>query len=291
MFDLLAHLRNLSPDTAINLLRLALELAKYKRDKFKDPRAPERAEKVLTEAERQDHKTLDVDEIGRRVADALGPEDAEIVQANLELVSLLAAPMPDVDAFDYWGQLTRLVEGLRIYAVQQRLFELRGANKPGMGRALILPRTGSRILPSETAINLAVAFERQSVRKAEGVAWLQEKPQGFPICLAVLVDFNEHGYGGYGAGSVASDACLFGITVGDQGRHWLGFERSSNCSAHFDRGGQYMLKAPDFAAICGAIKEDIQEHVADVHGNEKSVRPLFNAIDEFVRGISGAVFL
>ncbi len=280
MIDLMGQLHHLSPDTVINLLRLALDLAKFRRDKFKDPRTPERAEQILAEAEKQDPSTLDASEIGRRLSDVLDPVDAEIVRSDLELLGLLAIPAPNLDAFDYWGMLQRLVDGLRVYAHQKRLFELRGVEK---GRILVLPTVGAAMLPRHVAAGLATPYEMEGLKDVDPIALLRHDDAEFPVTIALEARFYKYSSMG-GEPGVQRDSCSFDVAQGQQ-RHWLSFDRGRRFSPHFRQAVEYPLEAADFSSICVALRNDVQKHAASVQADEQSIKPLFGAIDAFTKSI------
>src|SRR5579883_1554822 len=111
---MLEGLGHVPPDQWVNILKFVLETIKFgteRHDRWKDKKAPKKVEEILTRAE-SDPKTLDARELERSIDNALEPEDAATIKGQLELVSLLLVPGPNMDAFDYWGKLEQLVRGL-----------------------------------------------------------------------------------------------------------------------------------------------------------------------------------
>ena len=100
---------HITPELVVNALRVLLEGYKIFGDRFRDKKTPERVEKILVEAEKAPEKAA---EIEQSLTKSLEPGDAAIVKGDLELLSLLVHPVPKMDAFDYWGQLTKLVGAL-----------------------------------------------------------------------------------------------------------------------------------------------------------------------------------
>jgi hypothetical protein len=277
------HAMHISPELVISCLRFLLEGYKIARDKFRDTKTPERVEEILVQAEKTP-ENVDPAEIERRLNDALEPNDAAIVKGDLELLSLILFPVPKMDAFDYWGQLTKLVAGLQAYAIKNRLFELRGRHDPRFGEVLLLASSGQHILPDEHAVQLAVAVgARQQVKDATATALLAKDEKGFPITAVVMADFNEyHSMGG--PPSVLSYGSYFSITSGQQ-QHWLRFDQL-RVSYQFKENYEYMLDASDLISIVKALKDDIQQIAASVRADEEKTAPLFSAIDAFATKMS-----
>jgi hypothetical protein len=272
---------HINPELAINGLRLLLDGYKVFRDRFRDKKTPERVEEILAQADKTPGKAA---EIEQNLAKSLEPGDAAIVKGDLELLSLLVHPVPEMDAFDYWGQLTKLVGGLHTYAVRGRLFELRGRAHPTFGETLMLPTSGVRILPDEQAIQLAVPnSSRQGVKSAFALALLRKDAKNFPITALVRAEFNEyHSMGG--PPSVIPVCCRYSITCGQQ-RHWLRFERLDG-SYHFTESYEYMLNASDLIAIMEALRDDIRKITVEVEADEQKIAPFLNAIDAFSKEMS-----
>lgn len=273
---------HITPELILSGLRLLVEGYKLARDRFKDKKTPDRVEEVIIEAEQAKPETVDASEIERRVAEALDPSDAAIVKGDMELLSLLLLPAPKLEAFDYWSMLDRLVGGLRVYAEEKRLFELRG-KKFSFGQGLLLCRTGPCILPSELAGEFAVPHRMQALKDAEAIAFLQKDARNFPIIVAVKANFYQYSSIG-GTPGVESDSCFYDVMPGQQ-RHWLKFDRGQRYSAHFGQASEYMLSASDFASICAALRDDIQEYAAEIQADQQKIGPLFAAIDAFAKGI------
>jgi hypothetical protein len=269
---------HLTPELVISALRLLMEGYKVGRDRFKDKKTPDRVEEIVTRAEKT--KQIDTKEIERSLAETLDPTDAAIVKGDLELLSLLMLPAPSLDAFDYWGKLTQLVNGLQAYAHKNRLFELRGVKKPELGEVILLPRTGSCILPEKLASGMPIPYQMQSVKDTSCLALLRKVTVDFPIIVLVGARFNEYSPVG-GPPSVISDGCYFDIAPGQQ-RHWLRFDRGQRYTPHFHQSSEYRLEASDFISIVNALRDDIRQYAAGVQADEQKIAPLFTQIDAFV---------
>jgi hypothetical protein len=273
---------HVTPEFVVSSLRFLLDSYKLARDRFKDKKAPEELEKIVIKAERSEPKTLDAAEIERDLTESLTPEDAAIVKGDLELLSLLVMPAPRLEAFDYWGMLSRLVEGLREFARKNRLFELRGKEEYSFGQVLLLPKTGDHILPKKHAAKLPRPYERQGVKDADCLAFLRKGGSAFP--LHVLVDARFYRYDGMGGPPpVESDSCFFDVEPGQQ-RHWLKFDRGHRISGHFVQDFEYMLEASDLVSIVQGLRDDIRDYATAINLDEKRILPVFDAIDAFVRG-------
>jgi len=271
---------HITPELAINGLRLLLDGYKVFRDRFRDKSTPDRVEEILVEAEKTPEKAA---EIEQSLIKTLEPSDAATVKGDLELLTLFAHPVPSLDAFDYWGQLTKLVAGLHAYAVKNRLFELRGRNDSRFGETLLLPTSGAKILPDEHAIRLAAPVGSEGVKDAAALALLRKNAKNFPITVLVRADFNEyHSIGG--PPSVIGDVCYFSITSG-QRRHWLRFDCQGS-SYHFKDTFEYMLSASHLSTIIEALRDDIRKIAAEVAADEQKIAPLFSAIDAFSKEMS-----
>lgn len=255
-------------------------------DRFKDKKTPEELEKIVIKAERSEPKTLDAAEIDRNLTESLTPEDAAIVKGDLELLSLLVMPAPKLEAFDYWGMLSRLVDGLRTFATENRLFELPGKMEVGFGEVLVLPKTSNHILPKMHAREIPTPHERQGLKHAEGTAFLRKMGPGFPIHVLVGADFYQYdGMGG--PPPVRSDSCFFDIGPGQQ-RHWLKLDQSQRImSGHFVKWYEYMLEACDLAAIVKGLRDDIHDYASAISADEQKIGPLSAAIEAFVKRASG----
>jgi hypothetical protein len=273
----LVHLRNdLNPELILNGLRFLLDGYKTYRERFKDKKTPDRVEEIVIRAEKE---TADIE----RSLDALEPSDAAIVRGDLELLSLLISPTPSMDAFDYWGKLTILVEALQRYATDNRLFELRGSKMAKLGEVLALPRSAKIILPAEHARKLAVvSTDRERLKDVYCVALLQKEPQGFPIAIALVAQFNH--YESMGGVSVRETSCRFSISAGQQ-RHWLMFSRPEDWfMPDFKTHYEYRLGADDLISVAQALREDIGNYVSQVSTDQEKIAPLFFAIDVFASG-------
>lgn len=272
---------HLSPELVISGLRLLMEGYKFGRDQFKDKKTPERVEEIVTRAEKSPR--LGSQQIEEEITNVLDPSDAAIVKGDLELLSLLLLPAPKLDAFDYWGKLTQLVSGLQAYAAKNRLFELRGSKRQGLGEVLYLPQVGDALLPAEVAANLPRPYSMQSLKGVKSMAFLRKDANDFPITLLLRAEFNQyHSVGG--PPSVESAACFLNVTVGQQ-KHWLGFDCGVQSAAHFSQGYEYMLDAARLISIFHALRDDIGQYAKDVQADERKVEPLFAAIDEFVKSL------
>ncbi len=275
---------HLSPELIISSLRLLVEVYKLGRDKFKDKKTPDRVEEIVIRVENAPPNSVNAAEIERRITDALDPGDAAIVKGDLELLSLLMLPSPALEAFDYWGKLTVLIDGLQAYAREKRLFELRGYNRPQFGQVLQLPKTGGCILPQKHAADLCIPYQREGLKHAEGLALLRKEGQGLPIEVGVGAEFYQYSSMG-GHPGVEFDSCFYHVGPGQQ-RHWLKFDRAQWGSAHFGRAYEYMLGASDFVAIVQALKDDISDYAIAAQADEQKIGPLFAAIDAFAKGMS-----
>lgn len=271
-------LEHLSPELAISALRLLMEGYKIGRDRFKDKKTPDRVEEIVTRAEKAPQ--ADTKEIERSLSEKLDPEDAAIVRGDLELLGLLMLPAPSPDAFDYWGKLTKLVQGLQAYALNNRLFELRGVNKPGLGEVLLLPISGDLILPQKLASGMPTPYQMQGLKDTSCLALLLKATVNFPLMVLVGARFNEYSAMG-GPPSVVSDACYFDIAHGQQ-RHWLKFDRGQRHTAHFHQSSEYRLEASDLISIVNALRDDIRQYAVEVQADEQKIAPLFTQIDKFV---------
>jgi len=207
-------LEHLTPEFVVSSLRLLLDGYKLARDKFKDKKAPEDIEKIVIRAEKSE-PTIDAAEIERNLTESLTPEDAAVVKGDLELLSLLVMPAPTLDAFDYWGMLSRLVEGLRAFAKKNRLFELRGKEEDGFGQVLILPKTGDHILPKKHAAEFPTPYQREGLKDTESIAFLRKEGSSFPVHVMVGADFYQYSVVG-GPPRVESDSCFFDVGPGQQ---------------------------------------------------------------------------
>jgi hypothetical protein len=273
-------LEHLTPELIVSSLRFLLESYKLGRDRFKDKKAPEDIEKIVTQAEKAEPKTIDAADLDRSITETLGPEDAAMVKGDLELLSLLILPAPKLDAFNYWEMLSRLVEGLQAYARDKRLFELRGINQSGFGQVLVLHKAAAEILPAEQAARLATPYEREGLKQANGIAILRPDGSGFPIVSGVLAEFYQYSSMG-GTPGVKIDMCFFDISPGQQ-PHWLKFDRGYRSSGHFMQSHQYMLEAADFVSIVKALRDDIHDYANQILADEQTIGPLSAAIDAFV---------
>jgi hypothetical protein len=273
-------LEHLTPELIVSSLRFLLESYKLGRERFKDKKAPEDIEKIVTRAERAEPKTLDAADLDRSITDALGPEDAAIVKGDLELLSLLILPAPKLDAFDYWGMLTRLIDGLHSYAIEKRLFELRGRNDRRFGQVLHLGNTGTKLLPDDEAKRLPIPFDREGLKRATGMAILKKDKTGFPIIVGVFAEFYQYSPVG-GTPGVKPDMSFYEVGPGQQ-RHWLKFKAVNQYEAHFHSGLEYMLEASDLFQIVQALHEDIHGYATAVNADEQKIGPLTAAIDAFV---------
>lgn len=263
----------------ISLLRLLLDGYKVASDKFKDKKTPDRIEKIVARAEKAEPTTVSKEDIERSIKEDIDPGDAAIVTGDLEMLSLLFLPTPTLDAFDYWGKLTKLVSGLQTFARKNRLFELRGSKHPLVGEVLLLPTTGKYILPDNHVTMLAVAMHHmEALRDGRCFALLQKDMQEFPIILHISARFNQYGMMG-GDPGVIRDECYFYVRPGQQ-RHWLKFERAQH-SDHFEREYEYRLDASDLISIVHALRDDIREYATAIQLDEQKITPLFTAIDAF----------
>jgi hypothetical protein len=273
---------HVSPDLIISGLRLLMEGYKLARDRFKDRKTPDRVEEIVVRAEKT--PPISKAEIEQSITDALDPGDATIVKGDLERLGLLMLQPPSLDAFDYWGKLTKLAAGLQAYAKKNRLFELRGDNKPKVGEVLLLPRSGRFILPNKHAVELAASSHHmEGVKDAECLALLQKDTQEFAIVTLVGARFNEYSAMG-GPPGVRSDACYFYLAPGQQ-RHWLRFARRESAS-HFIQRYEYRLEASNLIAIAQALRDDIRDYAVAVQADEQKIGPLFASVDAFAKGIA-----
>lgn len=272
---------HLTPEVIISSLRLLLETYKIGRDRFKDKKAPEDIEKIVIRAEKAEPRTLDAAEIHRSITQTLGPEDAAMVKGDLELLSLLILPAPKLDAFNYWGMLSRLVEGLHAYARDKRLFELRGIDQKGYGQVLVLRKAGAAILPPKQALKLPIPYDMQRLKDADGVAILRQQGSGFSIVAGVVARFYQYSSMG-GEPDVKTDMCFYNLGPGLQ-PHWLRFNRADEYTLHYQPGLQYMLEASDFVSIVKALRDDIHDYATAINADEQKVGPLSAAIDAFVK--------
>jgi len=272
----------IKPDTVISALRLLLDGYKLARDRFKDKKTPDRIEEIVIRAENAEPKTVSKEDIERSIKEDLEPGDAAIVKGDLDLLSLLLLPAPTLDAFDYWGKLTRLVSGLQSFAKKNRLFELRGADRRIFGVVLNLPRTSKYILPSEHADHLAIPGQMESLRETECIAFMQKETPNFPIQVGVEARFNVYNTMG-GPPGERSRYCFFGVRPGQQ-RHWLMFDRAPGSASSFMPAYEYMLEAADFIYIVQALRDDIREYATAIQLDEQKIGPLFAAIDAFAEG-------
>jgi hypothetical protein len=268
-----------SSEFYINALRFLLEGYKVARDRFKDKKTPEHVEDIVVKAEKsQSPASADIE----RGIDRLEPGDAAIVKADLQLMSLLTLPAPTLDSFDYWGKLTQLVNGLQIYARNNRLFELRGQKVRRFGEFLSLPRTSKVILPREHAREMAIPSRSERVKRVESSALLRKEGAEFPIVVFVGVEFDQ--FSSMGDSWQAGDAEYFMIEPGQQ-RHWLRFVRDNGHQPHFEPSYEYRLEASDFIDIAQALNNDIREYATEVNADERKIEPLFTAIDAFTKGL------
>lgn len=272
-----------TPEFVVSSLRFLLDSYKLARERFKDKKAPEELEKIVIKAEKSEPKTLNAAEIERSLTESLTPEDAAIVKGDLELLSLLVLPAPKLEAFDYWGMLSRLVGGLHSFANDKQLFELRGVIRQGLGQVLVLPKASGHILPKKYAVNFPTPYHlRETIKDAEGLAFLRKDGSSFPIRVMVGARFNEYDAIG-GPPSVTSDSCVFDVGPGQQ-RHWLMFDRGQRASGHFVQRSEYMLEASDLAAIVKGLRDDIHDYASAISADEAKIAPLSAAIEAFVKG-------
>lgn len=271
---------HMTPELAIHGLRLLLEGYKVFRDRFRDKKTPERVEQILVEAEKTPHN---VAEIEQSLTKTLEPGDAAIVKGDLELLTLLVVPTPKMDAFDYWGQLSKLVVGLHAYASKNRLFELRGRKDSMFGEVLLLAKSGQCILPDKHAFELARPDgQRERVKDANALALLRKEARDFPIVALAHANFNQyHSMGG--PPSVIPAGEYFSVSSGQQ-KHWLRFEKIGS-SYHFWDQYEYMLDASDLISIVQALRDDVHQIAAEVQADEQKVESLFSAIDAFAKEI------
>jgi hypothetical protein len=272
---------HLTPELVISGLRLLMEGYKVGRDRFKDKETPDRVDEIVTRAEKT--RQADTKQIERSITEELDPGDAAIVKGDLELLSLLMLPAPSLDAFDYWGKLTQLVAGLQAFAIKNRLFELRGAQRPPLGEVLYLSRSGNCILPPEVAPRLPSPYSRESLKDVNCLALLRKEAKDFPIVVLVRAEFNVyHSIGG--PPGVDVDTCCFDIGQGQQ-RHWLSFDRGMRTSGHFQQAYEYRLEASNLISIVQALRDDIGEFAKEVQADQEKIGPLFTAIDAFAERI------
>jgi hypothetical protein len=267
------------PHLFVSGLRLLLDIYKLANDRFKDRKTPERVEEILTRAERSRHGKEEIE----RSLDALEPHDAEIVRNDLQLLSLLTFPTPQLDAFDYWGKLTALAKGLQTFAKEKRLFELRGENNEPFGEYLLLPTSGRCLLPLTHARRLAHRADGgETLKDVEGIAVLLKETNQteFPIKLWVRARFySRHEWD---SEEISAHTCVYFIHQGQQ-KHWLKFRRPDAYYSRFEQRYEYRLDADDFTSIVRALRADIHECASRARADEEKVRPLFNAIDEFTK--------
>jgi hypothetical protein len=273
--------RTLNSRISCSSLRFLLESYKLGRERFKDKKAPEDIETIVIQAEKAEPKTIDAADLDRSITEALGPEDAAVVKGDLELLSLLILPAPKLDAFNYWGMLSRLVEGLQAYARDKRLLELRGINQDGFGQVLVLHKAAAEILPKEQAAKLATPYEREGLKQANGIAILRPGGAGFPLVSGVLAEFYQYSSMG-GTPGVKMDMCFFDVSPGQQ-PHWLKFDRGLRSSGHFKQSHQYMLEAAVFVSIVKALRDDVHDYANQILADEQKIGPLSAAIDAFVK--------
>src|SRR5262249_33331968 len=146
---------------------------------------------------------------------------AAIVKSDLELLSLLVVPSVALEAFDYWGKLAALVSGLHAYAKEKHLFELRGTDTQQLGQVLLLPKTGSAMLPDDHVAALCRPCEREGLKKAKAIGLLKKQGEGFPLDMAVDAEFFRYSSMG-GSPGVELDSETYTVGPGQQ-RHWLLF--------------------------------------------------------------------
>jgi hypothetical protein len=273
----------ITPETIINGLRLLLDGYKVARDRFKDKKTPDRIEEIVIRAEKAEPKTVSNEDIERSIKEDLEPSDAAIVRGDLDLLGLLLLPAPTLEAFDYWGKLSRLVAGLQAWATKNRFFELRGSKGPLLGEVLLLPRTAKCILPSKHAVELVVAPERwRTLREADCVAFLQKETQKFPIVVIVEARFNVYSPMG-GPPGTRADHSVLDIKPGQQ-PHWLMFDRGDGFHPHFGRNYEYMLEATELITLVQALRDDIREYATAIQLDEEKIASCFAAIDAFTEG-------
>jgi hypothetical protein len=276
-------LEHVSPELVINALRFLLEGYKVARDRFKDSKTPDRVEDIVTRAESS--PGTDAKQIEQSIAQTLNPDDAAIVRSDLELLSLFVFPVPSLDAFDYWGKLTKLVASLRDYARRNRLFELRGEERSGLGQMLWLFKTSRSILPKELARELGIPDNMQAVKSAECAALLQNSDKEFPIKVIVAVYFNQYSSMG-GEPGVRTAEARYGVVPGQQ-RHWLRFNREES-EYQLRATTEYRLDAEDLIEIVESLRDDIKQYAKEVQADEQKIEPLFSAIEAFAgKGING----
>lgn len=269
-------LEHVSPELVLNALRFLLEGYKVARDRFKDSKTPDRVEDIVTRAESS--PGTDAKQIEQSIAQTLNPDDAAIVRSDLELLSLFVFPVPSLDAFDYWGKLTKLVASLRDYARRNRLFELRGEERSGLGQMLWLFKTSKSILPKEFARELGIPGNMQTVKSAECGALLQNADGEFPIKVIVAVHFNQYSSMG-GEPGVRTVEARYGVVAGQQ-RHWLRFNREA-FEYQLRENTEYRLDAEDLIEIVESLRDDIKQYAKEVQADERKIEPLFSAIETF----------
>jgi hypothetical protein len=274
----------MTADTLINASRLFIEYWKLRRDKFKDTKAPERIEQIIIEIKQEEAKgpkLLEPGDVENRIISALEPADAAIIKSDLELLNLLVLPSPNIDMFDYWGMLNQLVAGLKMFAIEKRIFDLRGSGTD-VGQAIPLERTTKQIISDVRAKHLAIAFQRESVDGVRVHVGLASGLVGFPLRVVVFAGFDYYsGIAGYSGTNVEVHQAVYGIECG-QRPHWLKFSLIQG-DAHFRREYEFMLTGSDFLDIANALRDDIHAFALELNADERKITPLFQQIQSFTK--------
>ena len=278
-------IEHLSPEFVVSSLRLLVESYKLARERFKDKKTPEHVEEIIItiREERNKQKNVDMDQVERLLTSKLEASDAAVVKSDLQLLNLLVLASPDPEMFDYWGMLTTLVAAIHKFAVEHRIFELRGVQGT-LGEVLKLERTSKAILEKKTLRDFGVPGPRLSVHDVEAVVALVREADGLPLRMIIAATFEYYSGGGYGSTSKEYYDGLFAIESGPR-PHWLKFRRIDN-QYRLSEGLQFMLTASHFKAIVEALRDDIHSYAQQLKSDEQLIAPLFEQIQAFSKNIA-----
>jgi hypothetical protein len=121
-------------------------------------------------------------------------------------------PRPPLDAFDYWGKLVQLVNGVQAFAARNHLVELRGMNDQRFGESLPLIRTSKVLMYKEFADSLSIHTEH--LQKTECKVRLLKAHEEFPIRVWLQATLDRTTRLGGKFSEVCSDA--FKVEPGQQ---------------------------------------------------------------------------
>lgn len=281
----MANFHSADPNLIVNALRLILDGYKFLRSR-NGKGAPDKEEEVLekavSKAEEMSGRGAPAETVTSEIETNLERDLGKAVKDEIinRASSILALAQPfDLEAFQYYECLNKVLKQAQDYCTSARIFQLRGANN-GAFSVLRMP-----------ALNLALQhvtrdfeFSCGQLRRAQGIikvaatstSYLVTKAEGLHVSLAFALTRARSTGGTYLDDMTAGLALSSGSEVNKVGFNVVTAE------SPFVQSFEIRITGNEFEQILSALLDDLNKYTADLANEQQQfkeeIAPQFDAV-------------